>query len=149
MNIENTLTEPPKNQRSGWYTFLIVIITIAVTAAITFWVVRTYIFPSQFKPVELSATEEQTLTAKLERLDTLQYRNTRGSAKAAKRRQAEAAAEPDALEPEAYTEADADRLGDAALDIQGRVVKRAFVAIKVCAEYLHFSADFCFFADEY
>jgi hypothetical protein len=109
MNIENTLTEPPKNRRSGWYTFLIVIITIAVTAALTFWVVRTYIFPSQFKPVELSATEEQTLTAKLERLDKLQYRNTRGSAKAAKRRQADADAEPDALEPEAYTEADADR----------------------------------------
>ena len=109
MNIENTLTEPPKHQRSGWRTFLIVIITIAVTAALTFWVVRTYIFPSEFKPVELSAREEQTLTDKLERLDTLQSRRTRGSAKAARQRQADARAEPDALEPEAYSEADADR----------------------------------------
>ncbi|MEN8108218.1 MAG: arginine N-succinyltransferase, partial [Pseudomonadota bacterium] len=88
---------------------MIVVITIVVTAALTFWVVRTYIFPSEFKPVELSAQEEQVLTDKLERLDRLQSPRTRGSAKAARQRQAADAAEPEFLEPEAYTEAGADR----------------------------------------
>jgi hypothetical protein len=89
--------------------FLIVLATILVTAALTFWVVRTYIFPSEFKPVELSASEEQVLTTKLERLDTLQSQRTRGKLKAAKRNNDTGTEEPEALEPEAYSEVGADR----------------------------------------
>jgi hypothetical protein len=109
MDTGNAIEQQPKPRRSGLHIFLIVLATILVTAALTFWVVRTYIFPSEFKPVELSASEEQVLTTKLERLDTLQSQRTRGKLKAAKRNNDTGTEEPEALEPEAYSEVGADR----------------------------------------
>jgi len=105
MDTDTTLNAPEK-RRSGLQIFLIVLVTIIVTAALTFWVVRTYIFPAEFKPVQLSASEEQVLEQKLERIDQIQSRRTRGSAKAAKRAAADAT---EVLEPEAYSEAGANR----------------------------------------
>jgi len=109
MDTGNAIEQQPKPRRSGLHIFLIVLVTILVTAALTFWVIRTYIFPSEFKPVELSASEEQVLTTKLERLDTLQSQRTRGKLKAAKRNTDADTAEPGVLEPEAYSEVGADR----------------------------------------
>jgi hypothetical protein len=106
MDTDTLNARPEKPRRSGFTIFLIVLATVVVTAALTFWIVRTYIFPAEFKPVELSEQEEQVLNAKLERLDTLQTRRTRGSAKAAQQREA---AEAERLEPEAYSEEGADR----------------------------------------
>jgi len=108
------IEQNPKPRRSGVHIFLIVLVTILVTAALTFWAVRTYIFPSEFKPVELSAREEQVLTTKLERLDTLQSHRTRGKLKSAKRNNKTSdmepvVVEPETLEPEAYSEVGADR----------------------------------------
>jgi hypothetical protein len=103
MQTDTTLNEPGKRS-SGLKIFLIVLITIIVTAALTFWVVRTYIFPAEFKPVELSAREEQVLTDKLERLDMMQTRRTSGNNK-----QGSKDPSSEALEPEAYSEAGASR----------------------------------------
>ncbi len=47
------------------------LVAILVTAGITFWVVRAYVFPSEFKPVTLNEKEERALSEKLERLDAL------------------------------------------------------------------------------
>ena len=93
-------------RRSGWTIFLIVLITILVTAALSYWVIRTWIFPAEFKPVELSQKEEQVLEDKLARLDNLQTRRTRGQAKAQEER---AEADAEVLQPEAYSEEGADR----------------------------------------
>jgi len=109
MDTGTAIEQQPRPRRSGFHIFLIVLATILVTAAVTFWVVRTYIFPSEFKPVELSASEEQVLTTKLERLDTLQSQRTRGKLKAAKRDNDAGTEEPGILEPEAYSEVGADR----------------------------------------
>jgi len=46
----------------------IVLATIVVTVAVTFWVVRTYIYAKDFEPVELSASEQKTLNVKLRAL---------------------------------------------------------------------------------
>ena len=105
MNTDASVNSPDKG-RSGLQTFLIVLVTMLVTATLTFWVIRSYIFPAEFKPVQLSASEEQVLARKLERIDSIQSRRTRGAAKAAQRSQ-DAAAE--VLEPEAYSEAGASR----------------------------------------
>jgi hypothetical protein len=109
MDTGNPIEPQPKPRRSGLHIFLIVLATVLVTAAVTFWAVRTYIFPPEFKPVELSASEEQVLATKLERLDTLQSQQTRGKLKAAKRNNEAGAEEPEALEPEAYSEVGANR----------------------------------------
>lgn len=105
MNTDTTLKTPDRG-RSGLQIFLIVLVTVIVTAALTFWIIRTYIFPAEFKPVQLSASEEQVLEQKLERIDSIQSHRTRGSAKAAKRAAEEAG---EALEPEPYTEVGASR----------------------------------------
>ena len=87
---------------SGWRTAFIVLIAILVTAAVSYFVITRYLFPSEFKPVQLSDREEQVLDAKLQRLDALQTRTPHGAAKDGK-------AEPGVLEPEPYSEANADR----------------------------------------
>jgi hypothetical protein len=46
----------------------IVLATILVTAAATYWVVRTYIYAKDFTPVQLSDTEQQVLNNKLKQL---------------------------------------------------------------------------------
>jgi len=45
----------------------IVLATVIVTVGVT-WIVRTYVFPGAFRPVELSARETQTLDDKLAQL---------------------------------------------------------------------------------
>jgi len=108
MTAEATTSTPEKRSLSGLQVFLIVLATIIITVGVTYWVLRTYIFPAEFRPVELSVKEEQVLNAKLEQLDSLQVRRTRGTAKIA-RQKAEAAANQESLEPEAYSEEGADR----------------------------------------
>ncbi len=46
----------------------IVLGTILITAAVTFWAVRTYIYAHDFKPVELSSKEHLQLNTKLQAL---------------------------------------------------------------------------------
>lgn len=72
---------------------LLVLGAVIVTAGVTFWIVRAYIFPSEFTPTTLNAREEQVLAGKLERLDPI----------AARRRDQGGAV------PERYREAGADR----------------------------------------
>jgi len=50
---------------SGWQVMAIVVVTVAVTAFIGWWVIRTYVFPAQLEPVELSHTEQVELGRKL------------------------------------------------------------------------------------
>ncbi len=49
--------------------FGIVLATVLVTAGLTFWVAKTYIFPSQFEPVVLTSQETHRLSEKLSMLD--------------------------------------------------------------------------------
>jgi hypothetical protein len=53
---------------SGLQVAGIVLLTIVVTIALGWWIVRTYIFPAELKPVELSLEERQQLDRKLEKL---------------------------------------------------------------------------------
>ncbi|MGD2062361.1 MAG: arginine N-succinyltransferase [Nitrospirota bacterium] len=82
----------------------LLIAAVVVTAIVTVWVVRHYLFPSEFRPVTLSVKEEQTLDAKLERLDSLQ----RGRPGQPAQTPPGPPEEP-ALEPEPYSEAGASR----------------------------------------
>ena len=59
---------PVTPQSNGWRTFGIVVITIAVTVGIGYWLVTAYLFPSAFTPVELNKKEQQVLDQKLQRL---------------------------------------------------------------------------------
>jgi hypothetical protein len=89
---------PPRN---GWQIAFIVLLTMLVTVALSYWIFTTWLFPSEFRPVHLSQKEEQVLDTKLDRLDSLQ---TRGRAHGQP-----APGADEALQPEAYSEAGADR----------------------------------------
>jgi len=131
MNNETTVNTPDQG-RSGLQIFLIVLVTVIVTAALTFWVIRTYIFPAEFRPVQLSASEEQVLASKLERIDTLQTRRTRGTAKAVQRKEAAAA---EVLEPEAYSEEGASRsVTLTEREINGMLAKNTDLAKKLAVD---------------
>lgn len=98
MNIEQQLPEAGQNraasssQNSGWRTFGIVVITIAVTLGAAYWFVTAYLFPESFTPVVLDQHEQQVLEHKIQRITGAPVANSQQS-----------------LEPEAYTEAAASR----------------------------------------
>jgi len=70
MNVEQPISQVPQERRGlrGIHVFWIVVVTILITVAVTFWVVRTYIYARDFTPVELTVAEQQTLNGKLRAL---------------------------------------------------------------------------------
>ncbi|MCG7927189.1 MAG: arginine N-succinyltransferase [Candidatus Thiodiazotropha taylori] len=70
MTTETEQLEAPEKKKGlrGIHILWIVLATILVTAAVTYWVVRTYIYAKDFTPVQLSQTEQQVLNKKLESL---------------------------------------------------------------------------------
>jgi len=85
---------PAKKKRgfSGLQVLGIIFAVMVVTALGTVWIVKVYVFPSQFRPVTLNAKEEQALDAKLERLESSNWKEKK-----------------EGLEPEAYSEEGAFR----------------------------------------
>ena len=68
MNTEITTDTTGKANRSGlrWrQIILIVVLTMAVTAGLTTWLVSQYLFRKSFTPVQLKPKEEQVLNSKL------------------------------------------------------------------------------------
>lgn len=53
---------------SGQQVLLFVLIAILVTAGLSFWLIRTYIEPADFRPVSLSAREQAKLDVKLQQI---------------------------------------------------------------------------------
>ncbi|MCG8488087.1 MAG: hypothetical protein MI756_11525 [Chromatiales bacterium] len=70
MTTETEQLEAAVNKKGlrGIHVLWIVLATILVTAAVTYWVVRTYIYAKDFTPVQLSQAEQQVLNEKLESL---------------------------------------------------------------------------------
>ena len=92
----------PKS-RLGWLKILaIVVVATTIATVVAVWTVTHYIFPKEFKPVTLSAMEEQVLDQKLERLDTFQKPRIT-------RKQLPPATAGAPLEPERYSEENATR----------------------------------------
>lgn len=93
--------QPP---RHNWLKIVgIVVLTTVVTTLLAVWAIYAYLFPGAFKPVTLSAREEQALEQKLERLDSMQRRPT------LHRDRLQADSADTDLKPERYSESDADR----------------------------------------
>ena len=88
----STVPPPGRQQHNGWRTFGIIVITIAVTLAVGYWGVTTWLFPTEFKPVVLNQEQQQTLNQKIRLLS--------GSSRPSQK---------EAIEPEAYSEVGASR----------------------------------------
>ncbi len=92
-SIEPTEHPPQPRRFDRLHVVLMVLLAIIIGAVISVWVLTVYVFPDEFKPVILSAEENQVLDAKLSRLET-----TPGRAGATL-----------PLQPEAYSEVGASR----------------------------------------
>jgi hypothetical protein len=84
----------------------IVVATILLTAAATFWLLRTYIYAKDFTPVELAVDEQQILDKKLR---TLGFDPQPGSAAAPVDQSSTPETDREWLRPERYAEAGAPR----------------------------------------
>lgn len=96
MTQSNTGQTPSKPRFGCLHITGVVLFSIIASVLLTLWVAKNYLFVSQFTPVTLNVTEEQTLKAKLKELDITEIdkktNNTEHS-----------------LKPEAYSEAGAKR----------------------------------------
>ena len=88
----STDSPPVRQQHNGWRTFGIIVITMAVTLAIGYWAVTSWLFPTVFKPVVLNQDQQQTLDRKIKLLGGSSQSGEKG-----------------AIEPEAYSEVGASR----------------------------------------
>jgi hypothetical protein len=88
--------------RHSWLKILgIVIVACIISTLVALGAVYFYLFPGSFKPVTLSASEEQVLEQKLNRLDTTQRTQTLHKDRTQDGSKG--------LQPERYSEADANR----------------------------------------
>ena len=100
MNLQQT----PEKNRGCLFTAMIIVVTVIITVAVTFWVLTRYIFPQQFEPVELSQSEKQALDRKLH---VFRGWGTRSESSTNSSDSTQSPAP--ALESEAYSEENADR----------------------------------------
>lgn len=89
-----------KPRMSGLQIFGIVFLAVLTAIGVAFFVISYFFFPGDFRPVQLSAKEQQALSSKLQILGLadLSVGKNRSQAKADK-----------ALQPEAYSESAVDR----------------------------------------
>lgn len=71
MNTQAAAAPEAENKRrfTGLQVFAIVAGVFLVTVIATVWIVKTWLFPSEFKPVALNQKEEQVLDRKIEALE--------------------------------------------------------------------------------
>jgi hypothetical protein len=95
--------EPVKPTSVNWLKVLgIVVIASLISTLVAVLLVKTYLFPNEFRPVTLSSSEEQTLAAKLDRLDPLRRTRALHKERAPK-------VQNGRLQPERYSEEGASR----------------------------------------
>lgn len=103
--MSTELAEPLTEKKGfrGIHILWIVLGTIVLTAAVTYWALRSYVYAKDFKPVELSVKEQQQLHGKLRVLgyepEPVQQEKTSESSET----------DQEWLKPEAYSEADGKR----------------------------------------
>ncbi len=99
MNQNLTDSQPGRNNAGNrTRTIIIAVVASVLASVLAVWLLLGYLFPKEFKPVQLNDREQRALTAKLDRLDT------RIASKAHIVKSAD-----NGLQPEKYTEDDAAR----------------------------------------
>ncbi|MCW8891004.1 MAG: arginine N-succinyltransferase [Sedimenticola sp.] len=120
----------PKKGFRAIYILWIILATILITAAVTYWVVRTYIYAKDFEPVELSSTEQQTLNSKLKALG---YDPGPGAYRESDKQPKES--DQAWLRPERYSEAGAKReIGFSERELNAIVAKDPGIAKKLAVD---------------
>ncbi len=114
--ILNAETTVAKRGFSGKQVVLFLLLAVLVTAGLTYWLIRTYVFASDFRPVELSQKEQVRLDSKLRALGVdpgaLLPNADRGGVAAGRLEDSIQRDSDGNLIPEAYSETGASRVID-------------------------------------
>lgn len=98
-----------KQSRFGCLQMLVFLLaTVITTAVVTVWAVKTYVFPAEFEPVTLNASETKRLQVKLEKISAV-TNPSRGAIRGNKPWETSETQPALPLEPEPYTEEQASR----------------------------------------
>jgi hypothetical protein len=123
--------QQPSSGLSGLQITGIVIAAMLVTMVATLFIIKTWLFPSPFKPVVLSPAEEKRLEVKLARFEQFGSHST----PTVSRREKSSAPELE-LEPEAYSEEDASReIKLSEREINAMIAKNTDLASKVTIDF--------------
>ncbi len=115
----------------------LMIVAALITTGAAFFIFKTYLFPSAFKPVTLNPDEEKVLAAKIDNFDSLKTRDTT--------HQKDTAGEPPSqfdrfdsnapITPEPYSEKDAKRkVGFTEREINSLIAKNTDLATKLAID---------------
>ena len=100
---------PIEKNRGGCLKIGLLMIGVAiVTSLVTLWVAKVYLFPREFKPVQLSASEEKRLDLKIEALTSRAAPAQNDTRDNGRRTKPNPSAQNE-LKPEPYSEKDANR----------------------------------------
>jgi len=100
---------PREKKKSGCLKIGLLMIGVAiVTAVVTLWVAKVYLFPKEFRPVQLSEREERVLGSKIDAL-TSRSMPSKSTSSMNRRKAQPKGVTQDELKPEPYSEKDADR----------------------------------------
>ncbi len=100
MQIDNQEIVQKQKGIRWTHILLMMLIMMVITIGVTVWIVKSYIFPSEFTPVSLNVKEKRVLDEKLQRLDSFQSKKTSRLNKTT---------DEQSLQPEAYSEKGATR----------------------------------------
>ena len=91
--------------------FGLMLLTVIVTVGVTIWAIQSQLFAKNFKPVELSNSEQQTLEQKLDALGSEDYNQSSQIAELQNELQQSGVSAENSteLQPEVYTEDDSKR----------------------------------------
>lgn len=137
MEQNTSAPSPITAKRLGWWPVTgLLVLAVVMTAGLTFLVLKTYFFPSAFKPVTLKPAEEKVLAAKLEKIDAMGAGVALRGRKADERRKAERPDPPGTtLEPEPYTEIGAQReIAFTERELNGLLAKNTDLATKLAID---------------
>lgn len=105
--MNNNAAASPQRRFGCLQVLGIVLLAVILAVGATVWVVHSYIFPGDFKPVVLSRKEESRLNAKLAMLNQYDTATTAADRQAGRTTPSQAGPAP--LQPERYSESGANR----------------------------------------
>jgi hypothetical protein len=123
--------EQPSSGLSGLQITGIVIAAMLATMVATLFIIKTWLFPSPFKPVVLSPVEEKRLEVKMARFEQIGSHSTPTVSGRTK-----SSAPESELEPEAYSEEGASReIKLSEREINAMIAKNTDLASKVAIDF--------------
>lgn len=130
--MQSSESTEKKSSKMEWSQVLLIIIsTILITIAGTYWVLKTYVFTTSFTPVELSDKEEKSLQTKLQAIGYDAFFSTQ----IPHENDQHAIDEDGFLKPEAYSEKNAMReITFTERELNGLLAKNTDLAQKVAID---------------